>query len=278
MRIGENDYEHKNQSYLSSCIDIADSAMNSYVTAIEQVETTYLTADISAVYFKQKELIPEKTLTTLITSDAFLTKEGCKEFESECISYITEIKNKAVSLIVGKLNSSFIIQNSVDRAVYGQTEDGTKLEYIQDIVSEEPVDSEYENEYEYDFESGEFTMGAMLDLLSESNPMDFWKMKYNSDISCFCEGVNSNDITDFIKTGSKALLFNSKLDDDNSGNFKKNYCITVPDRSYDFKKNKSIPLAEIIKFILKAQIYQCITLICNKYISKMTSIPIRTTS
>ena len=38
------------------------------------------------------------------------TKDGCKTFEAECIAYITELKNKAVSIIMAKLNESFIKQ------------------------------------------------------------------------------------------------------------------------------------------------------------------------
>ena len=154
MKIAANDYAHKCKSYLSDCINKADSAFNSYLKAIDKVNSTYFTDDLDKVYLKDGSLIKQATLDKIISSKAFLTKAGCKAFEANCISYINELKNKAVSIIMAQLNRSFIKQNSAGKLAYGQLQstDGNKsVTYIANITRKE--DS---NTTSYNFETGEY--------------------------------------------------------------------------------------------------------------------------
>lgn len=285
MRVGENDYAHKNKTYLSSAIDIADDTLNSYTDAIDEVTSTYITSELSSVYIKEGSLIPISLYDNIMNSDAFLTKEGCKKLETECISYINELKNKAVSVIVAEMNESFIKQNSVGRIAYGQE---NKSGSSADITYTQRIAQNTESEKnDYDFETGEFSLYNLLFGLTSSKLtvtntdgtidrtiiIDFWHEKYSDPLSSFCpfNTIESfDDITSLITDDCYAFnSVNISEDPDATPDYK----VRVPEKSYDFKRNTSIPMAQIIEFFLKKQIKRVIKQICDKYMSPMTSVP-----
>jgi hypothetical protein len=275
MRVADNDYAHKNKSYLSNSIDTVEKAFNSYLDAIDSIYTTYLTSDISSVYLPKGSAISTKTLETILSSDAFLTKEKCKEIESECKAYIDELKNKAVSIIMAELNVSFIKQNSAGRLTYGQRGDTSyDTDYILDVTEIGiPTDNDY------DFEKGEFSLANLLfgravgyagnAHTSSSASISFsaddaWKDFYRKNKRSYTlNGTAENMLSGEL---SSYVVFNGN--DDNY-----DYKIKVPECSFDFVKKQTIPIAQLIKGILKHQIKTVIKNVCDKYISKMTSVP-----
>lgn len=280
MRVADNDYAHKNKSYLSNSIDTVEKAFNSYLDAIDSIYSTYLTSDISSVYLPKGSAISTKTLETILSSDAFLTRERCKEIESECKAYIDELKNKAVSIIMAELNVSFIKQNSAGRLTYGQRGDASyDTEYTTNITEfDTPTDNNY------DFEKGEFSLASLLfgramgyvdttpdhdgntgtGIHSSFSADDAWKDFYRKNRKTY----SLNGTAEEMLSGelSSYIVFNG-----NDDNF--DYKIVVPECSFDFEKKQTIPIAQLIKGILKHQIKTVIKNVCDKYISKMTSVP-----
>lgn len=278
MYIGKNDYEHKNKSYLSECIDIVDSALNSYLTSIDTINTTYITSTLRDVYIPDNHLIKTEYFDKVMTSDAFLTKETCKNIEAECISYVNEMKNKAVSLIIGKLNNSFVEQNSVGRYAFGQTNsDGTLSSPDGNITYEEKTNGEY------NFETGEFSLGQLLYSYSVSydDPStiatlpDFWKDHWDENFETYFRNEqkynNAKTAYDVVNTLAEVqdVLFNASLDKN-----PQSFCITVPSASYDDARKQTVPVAQLIKLFLKRQIRIAIKRVCETYLDKMVEIPI----
>lgn len=277
MRVATNDYAHKSKSYLSDAINTVDSAFNSYIKTIDTIYTTYLTSDISAVYLPKGSAVLEETINTILTSDAFLTKEKCKKIETDCIAYIDELKNKAVSIMMAQLNKSFIAQNSAGKLAYGQKGKNYKIEYTTDITEDGLPEGN-----DYDFETGEFSLPNLLfgsvvepwddSLGRASEPSDYipfkapdaWKKYYDDGAQTV---LLNRDIEDLLADElSSYLVFNVNEE-------KKDYKIVVPEGSYDFVNNESIPVAQLVEEFLKRQIKTVIKNVCDKYISKMSSIP-----
>lgn len=279
MQITNNDYAHKSQSYLAKCIDIADSSMTSYLKAIDNIKSTYFTTDITNIYLKNGSAISLNTFNTIMSSDAFLTKDGCKKIETECIAYIDELKNKAVSLIMAHLNTSFIEQNSVAKLAYGQVLKGTsgkEIKYTESITQGD------EQPGEYNFESGEFSLPnllfdtTVLETESDDSDMQFsivdsdaWKNNFykNTFLTNNQNYDTFKDIINIIDPSASVLTFNA---DEEKADFK----INVPEDSFDYKRNKTIPVAKLVEYFLKQQIKKCIKTVCNRYVSQMTSIPV----
>lgn len=281
MSIGENDYEHKNKFYLSSCIDNADRSLNTYLSAYDNLSNTYITSSLSDVYITNGNLITRKLIDTILSTDAFLTKDGCKTIEEECISYIAELKNKAVSTIMAKLNESFIKQNSVKRPIYGQlTQDNQPYDYVSKILTTENY-PDLSSHYNFNFEKGEFTLANLMFGNSLGGAQDvnqsasfikfdlFAKHYVEQQKSYFMnESYDSaNDIIKDIIDENERLVFNAE----NTKNY--NYKIIVPSASFDYLKNKTIPIAKLLTYVLKNQIYRVLTNICNNYASLMISVP-----
>jgi len=310
LTVAENDYAHKSKSYLSNSIDIADKSLKSYRDAINKIDTTYLTSSLNDIYLPNGSLVTKETFNKIMQSNAFLTKEACKEFETKCISYVNELKNKAVSIIMAQLNESFIAQNSVGKLSFGQFAGAAKqgssqydITWINQIAtSTEPSTGNY------NFETGEFSINHLLFDTTVFNSMatpgwyeidenhrvvrsseskkppngnafyvssnkstfpDFWKDHYSDPISSYfaneeIEGIE--ELTDKIMT---ELAFNAYTDVSTALDYK----VHVPKASYDFKKNESIPIAQLIEIFLKRQIKTAIKRICDTYISKMVSVP-----
>lgn len=303
MNVGENDYEHKNKFYLSACIENADRSLNSYLSAYDNLSNTYITSSLNDVYISNGNLITQELVDTILSTDAFLTKDGCKSFEAECISYISELKNKAVSIIMAKLNESFIAQNSVDRPVYGQSTFGKPFNYVAKLPMSEnyPDPSDLSATYNFDFKSGEFTLakllfgeltfttyatteaqnpetgetGTVIDTsvdptTTSINRSDLFASNYNHILKSYFENESydsADDIIEDIIDENQRLIFNAT--DQSTYDFK----IEVPKASFDYKSNKSIPIAKLITFVLKNQIYRVITNICNNYAALMISVP-----
>lgn len=292
MSIGENDYEHKNKFYLSSCIDNADRSLNSYLSAYDNLSNTYITSSLSDVYITNGNLITRDLIDRILSSDAFLTKDGCKTFEAECIAYITELKNKAVSIIMAKLNESFIKQNSVKRPVYGQIKDGQAYSYIEGILKEENY-LDISAKYNFDFQKGEFTLARLLfdDFTMSDDDTPTTQPPTPPTSTTSSEIYRSDMFKDYYDDVSKTYFTNEPFEsaaniienqvvgeDDgfvfnaaNQSNF--DYKIEVPKASFDFLKNQSIPITKLITYVLKRQIYRALTNICNNYASLMISVP-----
>ena len=281
MQIANNDWAHKNQSYLANCIDIADRSMTSYLKAINEIKTTYFTTDISNVYLKNGSAITKKSFNTIITSDAFLTKEQCQQFESSCKSYVDELKNKAVSLIMASLNASFINQNSVNRLTYGQmakVPSGSSSKPSKVISWEDGITQE--NEKVYNFETGEFSLFNLLfdATVSESTDPsgshfsildgDAWNDAFFADKFLTKNQTYDSfeEILEIVDPSATIYAFNS---DEETNNYK----VNVPKNSFDYDRNKTIPIAKLVEHYLKRQIKKCISTVCDRYISKMSSVP-----
>lgn len=275
MQIANNDWEHKNQSYLANCIDIADKSMTSYLKAIEELKSTYFTTDITNVYLRNGSAITKQTFNTIMSSDAFLTKEACQKFETECKSYIDELKNKAVSLIMATLNSSFINQNSVNRLTYGQLPKDTS--YNKHISWEDGITQG--NEKTYNFETGEFSLFNLLydatvpDVISGDNHFsvidtDAWKDFFHTDTYLTEDEPYDSleEILEVVDPEEDVYAFNSNEEENN-------YKVNVPADSFDYKRNKTIPIAKLVEYFIKRQIKKCISTVCDRYISKMSSVP-----
>ena len=274
MSVGTNDYEHKNKFYLSTCIDNADKSLNSYLSAYDNLSNTYITSSLTAVYIRNKRLITRQLVDAILSSDAFLTKDGCKSIEAECISYINEIKNKAVSIIMAKLNESFIKQNSVKRKVYGQSYNKVPFDYKSALITENYPDV-ISGAYKFDFKKGEFTLASLLFDGSYGSNMDLWTTNLGGNESApnhtYFAGQSFGSAQDLIdqKTGKNIqyqLVFNADISNTD-------YKIKVPACSFDYGKDESIPIAKLITFVLKNQIYKAITNICQKYAAQMISVP-----
>lgn len=280
MFVGENDYEHKNKFYLSACIENADRSLNSYLSAYNTLSNTYITSALSNVYIENGNLITKETVDKILSSDAFLTKEGCKSFEAECIAYINELKNKAVSIIMAKLNESFIAQNSVKRRIYGQMQNEEPFIYNKGILKEETFPN-YTNKVpanSFNFKSGEFTLAGLLfeNIASDddASTVTYGEDAFNDNYVDVFQSYFPYDSFDSAaslieeKFKDNTYVFNPK-DVDNC-----DFKIEVPiDASFDYKKKESIPIAKLITFVLKNQIYRTLTNICNNYASLMVSIP-----
>lgn len=317
MTVGENDYAHKSKAYLSDCINTADKSLKSYRSTIDKIDTTYLTSSLNDVYLPEGSLITEETLDRIMSSNAFLTKDGCKEFETKCISYVNEMKNKAVSILMAQLNESFIYQNSAGKLTYGQVADTSKtssdknhfISWIRQIATSE---SEISNS-NYNFETGEFSINQLLfdrtDFTGDSNSgwfkyvienpsapaaeqittivtanpneagafyqnstkdmVDFWKDHYTDAISSYFATEDFEDFDEIREKVGNIIVFNADTDISSSPDYK----VHVPKSSYDFKKNETIPIVQLVELFLKAQIKTVIKRVCDKYISKMVSVP-----
>lgn len=300
MYVGENDYEHKNKFYLSACIDNADRSLNAYLSAYDNLYNTYITTSLSNVYITNGNLVTRELVDTILSTDAFLTKEGCKSFEAECIAYITELKNKAVSIIMAKLNESFIKQNSIKRVVYGQvTSDKRPYDYITQILQDENY-PDLSSNYNFDFKTGEFTLARLLfdeftfttyttttstdseghtgTVIDPSGPSsssvitrkDLFISNYDFIHNSYFKNddfESAKDLIESIIDADQRILFNAA--DQPNRDFK----IKVPLASFDYLKNNSIPLAKLITYVLKNQIYRVLTNVCNNYAALMISIP-----
>ena len=275
MRVADNDYAHKCKSYLSDCIDTTDSALNSYISTINNINSTYFTTELTSVYIKNGNLIKQSTLNRIMTTEAFLTKEGCKALETKCVAYIDELKNKAVSIMMAQLNKSFIKQNSAGRLAYGQkvVESTTlRTDYVYDITQDGLPTS-----HNYNFETGEFSFAHLLFGPSVKNKTT---SSTSSDaLSFFVEDAWADyyDVTakSFILTGSAGQMLGHELSSytlfsiQGSNNFK----ISVPSASYDFEKNETIPIAKFVETFLRRQIKKVIKNVCDNYLSNMYSVP-----
>ena len=281
MSVGINDYEHKNKQYLSTCIENADRSLNAYLSAYDHLSNTYITASsLSNVYITQGSLITKETVEKILSSDAFLTKDGCKAFEANCIAYINELKNKAVSIIMAKLNESFIAQNSVNRKVYGQISGNTPFVYVSKILHDETY-ANYKNPntgYNFNFKKGEFTLAKLLFFeMPDANIKqcaDTYLDYYEKSVSSYFMNSSFSSVDAIIKklkvgdtNGNNVCTFNAP----NKTDF--DLKITVPSTSFDFVKKQSIPITKLIEFVLKNQIYRVITNICNHYAALMISVP-----
>ena len=267
MAIDENDYAHKNKSYLSSCIDNADSSLNAYLSSYNLMSSTYITGDLQDIYVKKGDAILKSTLDTILTSDAYLTKDECKTLEAECIAYINELKNKAVSIIMAKLNESFISQNSVNRPVYGQkSQNGQYFAYVYQLLKSEQYDN-LKSQYDFDFEAGEFSLARLL-FDGIPAPDDSWSSNYSEPIRSYFQNNEFETMDEMVDAiSSDIIVFNPKNANSND------YKIVVPEGSFDFEKKQSIPIAQLVLLSLKAQIKQTITRICNNYAALMISVP-----
>lgn len=331
MTVGENDYAHKSKAYLSDCINTADKSLKSYRSTIDKIDTTYLTSSLNDVYLPEGSLITEETLDRIMSSNAFLTKDGCKEFETKCISYVNEMKNKAVSILMAQLNESFIYQNSAGKLTYGQVADTSQtssdknhfISWVRQIASSKSEISSSN----YNFETGEFSFNQLLldkmDFGGESasgwfktvyidpitsrtynslneitdqtikdrvvptivpasssdagafyqssntKMIDFWKDHYSDAISSYFQTEEFEDFDEIQEQVGNILVFNADTDISSSPDYK----VHVPKASYDFKKNETIPIVQLVELFLKAQIRTVIKRVCDKYISKMVSVP-----
>lgn len=276
LTVAENDYAHKNKSYLSNSINIVEKSLKSYRDAINKIDTTYLTSTLQDIYLPNGSLITKETFNKIMQSDAFLTKEACKEFETKCISYINELKNKTVSIMMAQLNESFIAQNSVGKLSFGQYSgnSGYNINWIQQIASgAEPATGDY------NFETGEFSLNQLLygrtDFTSQvtgtarTKLSDFWKDHYQAPISSYFPNEEFEDFEDLSEKIINELAFNANTDVSTALDYK----IHVPKTSYDFKKNESIPIAKLVETFLKKQIKTVIKRLCDIYIAKMISVP-----
>lgn len=269
MYVADNDYAHKNQTYLSNCIDIVDSTMNSYLNAIDTVTGTYLTSDLTSVYIKNGSLIKQETFDKIMNSNAFLTKEACKKIETNCISYLTELKNRAVSIVMAQLNHSFVKQNSVNRLAFGQEKLGELdiNDAIYSITKWSPTN----------FETGEFSLGSLLYDAPGTDicyVRDFWEESYASNISSFypeCNYQSFDEMANYINNDGTMFSFNSQYAEHDSMN--QDFKVRVPSASFDMMRSQTIPIAKLIELFLKRQIKQVIQIISDSYISKMVSIP-----
>ena len=155
--------------------------------------------------------------------------------------------------------------------------------------------------YNFDFKSGEFTLakllfdelafttyattettnpetgetGTVIDptvqpTTSSINRSDLFVSNYNRILKSYFENESydsADDIIEDIIDENQRLIFNAA--DQSTYDFK----IEVPKASFDYKSNKSIPIAKLIAFVLKNQIYRVITNICNNYAALMISVP-----
>ena len=78
---------------------------------------------------------------------------------------------------------------------------------------------------------------------------------------------SANDIIKGIIDENERLVFNAESKENC------NYKIMVPSASFDYLKNKTIPIAKLLTYVLKNQIYHVLTNICNNYASLMISVP-----
>lgn len=277
MTVGENDYAHKSKAYLSNCINIADKSLKSYRDAIDKIDTTYLTSTLNDIYLPEGSLITEETLDKIMNSDAFLTKDACKEFETKCISYINELKNKAVSILMAQLNESFISQNSVGKLTYGQWSGGNghshSITWDPKIVTNQSLTEISDSNY--NFETGEFSINQLLfnetkfKSVNGSVIADFWKNNYENSVSSYFMNEDFESFEEFEDKIVDEIVFNGSTENGKPPDFK----VYVPKASYDYKKNKSIPMAKLVEIFLKRQCKTAIKRICDQYISKMVSIP-----
>ena len=96
------------------------------------------------------------------------------------------------------------------------------------------------------------------------NPGDAWKDFYSTTRKTY---LLSGDAATMLSNELHGLvLFNA---DKTTPKYK----ISVPSLSYDFENNKTIPIAQLVQSIMRRQIKTVIRNVCNKYISKMTSVP-----
>lgn len=272
LTVAENDYSHKNKAYLSDAINTTEKSLKSYRDAINKIDTTYLTSKLQDVYLPNGSLITKETLDKIMQSNAFLTKEACKEFETKCISYINELKNKTVSIMMAQLNESFIAQNSVGKLSFGQYSgsDNYNINWIKQIASgTEPSTGNY------NFETGEFSLNQLLygrtDFKSTEGTKlsDFWKDHYQAPISSYFPNEKFEEFEDLYDKIINELAFNANTENSKALDYK----IHVPKASYDFKKNESIPIAKLVETFLKKQIKTVIKRLCDIYIAKMISVP-----
>lgn len=287
MKVAENDYTHKSNSYIAECIGLVDGILRLYINAINTIEETYLTASLDQVYMPDGSLIKKTTLDKILQSDAFLTKAKCKDMESALKKLIHDSKNKAVSTMMVLLNQSFIAQNSAGKLAYGQ--------YAKNKASEKQINydarlSQLETwpsphkptgqEKGYNFTSGEFTLprllfGNTVNMTDDKGvipfyPKDVWEEYYIDATHSFTNLGNASTIlTEFDNDGDKketCYIMNR------SGS---KYEVVAPNVSLNYYNQsvRTIPVASLAYSILRRQISKAIQTVCNVYLAKMTSVP-----